>query len=75
MSFDEFEDCFVWRCDRCGKSTQFPPDDFWGALRELKVRGWQFERDEEGWGHTCGNCARKFAREILDRPVVRMPRR
>jgi hypothetical protein len=68
MAFEEFEDCFVWRCDTCAKSAIFPPDDFWRALRELKSRGWLVERWENEWAHTCAKC-RKSSAEILDRPV------
>lgn len=70
MAFDEYEDSFVWRCDRCGCSVQFPPNDFWGALAEIKSRGWEISRDEEGWGHVCRRC-RKTGAQILAMPAKR----
>lgn len=73
MSFQEFEDAFVWTCDRCGLRAEFPPNDFWGALAQLKSRRWEIDRDEEGWGHVCGRC-RKTGAEILDMPVKRVGR-
>jgi hypothetical protein len=74
MSFEEFDDCFVWRCDRCKREAIFPPDDFWGAVRELKSRGWLFERDEDGWSHTCSRCRKTMGAEILGMPVIRKAR-
>jgi hypothetical protein len=73
MSFDEYDDCFVWRCDRCGHCAEFPPGDFWRALRELKSRGWLIERDDDGWSHTCKRC-RKSSAELLSMPVKRTER-
>jgi hypothetical protein len=67
MSFYEYEDCFVWSCDRCGKSAEFPPNDFWSALAELKSRGWRVERGREGWAHTCPGCRKGEAARLLDR--------
>jgi hypothetical protein len=69
MSFEEFDDCFVWCCDRCGLKAIFPHGDFWSAVRELKSRGWLLERDESGWGHTCRRCKKTMGAEILDMPV------
>jgi hypothetical protein len=68
MSFEEFEDCFIWECDACGLKATFPPGDFWGAVAQLKTRRWEFERDEEGWGHKCGRC-RKTGAQILAMPL------
>jgi hypothetical protein len=71
VSFEEFDDCFVWQCDRCGLKATFPPGNFWGAVAELKARRWLFERDQDGWGHTCARCKKTMAAEILEMPVVR----
>jgi hypothetical protein len=73
MAFDEFEDCFVWKCDRCGCKAVFPPGNFWAALAELKSRGWEIDRDEDGWGHTCRKC-RKTSAELMSMPVRRVGR-
>jgi hypothetical protein len=56
MSFDEYDDSFVWKCDFCGRSAEFPPGDFWSALAELKSRGWLISREEDGWTHRCSRC-------------------
>ena len=70
MSFEEYEDSFVWKCDFCGRSAEFPPDDFWSALAELKSRGWRISREDDGWTHRCSRC-RKSAAELLDMPLKR----
>jgi hypothetical protein len=73
MSFSEYEDCFVWTCDKCALSAEFPATSFWAAHGELKARGWRFMREEEGaWSHYCGRCAqaqREADRGLLDRPL------
>jgi predicted RNA-binding Zn-ribbon protein involved in translation (DUF1610 family) len=69
MSFEEFDDAFVWRCDECKQSAIFPPGDFWRALAELKSRGWRIDRGQDGWGHYCPRC-KKSGAEILSMPVV-----
>ena len=74
MSFDEYDDCFVWACDRCRTKAILPPGDFWGAVAELKGRGWLLERDENGWGHTCARCRKTMGVEILSMPVQRTER-
>ena len=66
MSFFEFEDAFVWQCDKCPHEAVFPPGNFWGCVAELKSRGWSFWRNDEGeWSHSCSSC-RKTAAEILN---------
>jgi hypothetical protein len=68
MSFSEYEDAFVWRCDKpgCGHEAVFAPGDFWGCVAELKSRRWEFFKDSEGdWSHHCGRC-RKSSASILD---------
>jgi hypothetical protein len=71
MSFEEFEDRFVWTCGGCGLAVEFAPHNFMGCWNELKSRGWRARREagEEGvgWGHSCGRCARKVDAGILDR--------
>jgi Fe2+ or Zn2+ uptake regulation protein len=73
MSFEEFEDAFVWRCDDCGLVAEFPPRDFWRCKDEIKARGWRFEREEGTWWHKCARCAKKNenAANVLDRPIKR----
>jgi hypothetical protein len=41
MSFEEYSDCFVWRCNGkdCGKEVFFKPHDFMGCVAELRARG------------------------------------
>jgi hypothetical protein len=68
MSFSEYEDCFVWTCDKCGLAAEFPATSFWNALGELKGRGWRIGRDDEGWTHHCGKCW-KSAKSLLDEPI------
>jgi len=72
MSFSEYETAFIWECDRCRLTEEFPPGNFWGAWGELKARGWRAHRDSDGqevdWSHSCGKCAREAVRGILDRP-------
>jgi hypothetical protein len=64
MSFEEYSDCFIWRCNgkHCGgKEVVFAPTDFWGCVAELKSRGWRFYRDEQtnDWSHYCAFCDHK----------------
>ena len=59
MSFEEFQDCFVWRCDDCGLVVEFPPRDFWGCKDEIRARGWRFFREEGTWFHSCARCTKK----------------
>ena len=74
MSFDEYDDCFVWRCDRCSQKAVFPPGNFWAGLAEIKSRGWEIDRNEDGWSHCCARC-KKSSTEIMNMPVVRGSRR
>jgi hypothetical protein len=71
MTFEEFPDAFVWQCEKCGLTAEFPRNDFYACVAELRARGWQFHRDDpdEGfqWHHKCVRC-RPTADEILDRP-------
>lgn len=72
MSFSEYEDCFVWICDKCALSAEFPATSFWNALGDLKGRGWRITREDEGWSHYCGRCAqaaREADKGLLDRPL------
>jgi hypothetical protein len=63
MSFEEFSDCFVWRCNGgCGKEVIFPPSDFFDRVAELRARGWSFHCDDEDgrtWTHYCQRCQDK----------------
>ena len=65
--FEEYDDCFVWRCNTCGKTAEFPPGDFWGALAELKSRGWKVSRGPDDWEHYCGACRKKMAEAFEQR--------
>ena len=71
MSFEEFEDRFVWTCDSCGLSVEFPPGSFMTCWTELKARGWRATREQAGeevdWSHKCGRCARKAVAELMNR--------
>jgi hypothetical protein len=70
MSFSEFEDCFVWSCDKCGLAVEFPATSFWSAHGELKARGWRFIREYEGsWSHYCSKCKQQADAGILDRKI------
>jgi hypothetical protein len=70
MSFEEYDDCFIWRCDErgCGREVIFPPKDFWDCVAELKSRGWGFSppEGEIDWTHCCGRCRSKRP-SIMDR--------
>jgi hypothetical protein len=71
MSFFEYSDCFIWRCDgnSCPKEVIFKPHDFMGCVAELKSRGWSFYRDDDGdWSHYCQRCQHKHQQtNIMDR--------
>jgi hypothetical protein len=68
MSFEEFEDCFVWRCEKCRLEAVFPPGNFWACVAELKARRWSFTRDDESrvWTHYCWKCRNAVAAEIMN---------
>jgi hypothetical protein len=71
MAFSEWEDCFVWQCDQCGHTVEFPPTDFWGCVGELKSRRWGFQRHGDGgWSHFCGRCRKPLA-EVLKMPLMK----
>lgn len=71
MSFSEYDDAFVWRCDGgCGRSVHYAPDNFWGALADLKSRGWLIRRDDDGWGHLCRKCRKSEASWLDRKPKV-----
>jgi len=63
MSFSEYEDAFVWRCNGkdCPKGVIFKPHDFMGCVAELRARGWRFYCDDEDrtWTHYCQRCWHK----------------
>ena len=71
MSFEEFEDRFVWTCGGCGLSVEFAPQNFMGCWNELKARGWRARREQDGdgvdWSHKCGRCSRKAVAEFMNR--------
>ena len=71
MSFEDWEDCFIWRCDGkdCRKEVIFAPTDFWGCVAEMKSGGWRFYRHDDGdWHHFCQRCQYKHNQtDIMDR--------
>jgi hypothetical protein len=73
MSFFEYDDCFVWRCNGdCGKEVIFKPHDFMGCVAELRSRGWSFHCDDEDrtWTHYCQRCRHKHQSvSIFDRTI------
>jgi hypothetical protein len=76
MSFSEYEDVFVWSCEKCDLTAQFPPNDFYGCVAEIKARGWLIERDSEGeWHHYCGRCRSKVnSAKVMDMPFSSIKR-
>jgi hypothetical protein len=49
MSMDEYEDCFIFRCDGCGLTAEFArgaPGSFMACVGEIKDRGWRISRDQ-----------------------------
>jgi hypothetical protein len=75
MTFREYDDCFIWRCDKCRHEAVFPPGDFWSCVAELKARRWEFIRDDEGgdWSHKCWKCRK--ASEVNVSEMVLVPKR
>ena len=80
MSFEEYDDAFVWRCDGgCGLTAEFPPRNFYACKDEIKARGWRITRDgvDGAWSHMCARCVKKEAAgavvNILGRPIKRRP--
>jgi hypothetical protein len=71
MSFEEHEDCFIWRCEKCRLEAVFPPGNFWGAVAELKARRWSLSRDDESgvWTHYCWKCRNAVAAEIMNMTI------
>jgi hypothetical protein len=68
MSFEEFDCCFVWRCDEqgCDRFAAFKPHSFFACVDELKARGWGFippSRDghEDDWSHRCPKHRKRLA--------------
>jgi hypothetical protein len=74
MSFEEFEDAFIWSCDSCGLRAELPATSFWAAWGDLKGRGWRATRLDDGWTHACGKCSRKSSASILDMPARKVSR-
>ena len=73
MSFEEYPEAFLWRCDNCGYEVAFKPHDFWACVAELKARRWGFSPPHDGddWGHTCGRC-RKTSAQVLAMPLKKV---
>ena len=71
MSFSEYEECFIWRCDDCGLEAEFAPRDFMTCWGELRARGWHAKREQAGdevdWSHKCARCERKAVAELMNR--------
>ena len=73
MSVEEFNDAFVWSCNGCGLTAEFPPENFYRCVAELKHRGWRITRDRNEWVHQCGRCVRKEnVVSVLDRKPGRL---
>ncbi len=72
MSMDEYEDCFVFRCDGCGLTAEFQrggSGSFMACVGEIKDRGWRIGRDQYGdWDHRCGRCKAKASDDLLNKP-------
>ena len=68
MTFREYDDCFLWYCDKCHHQAVFPPGNFWSCVAELKARRWEFIRDDEArdWSHRCPECRKIVEAEILN---------
>jgi hypothetical protein len=67
MAFVEWEHSFEFRCDSCGLSVEFAPNDFRECVAELKLRNWRIGRDKDGeWFHKCGRCKSKEAGQVVD---------
>jgi DNA-directed RNA polymerase subunit RPC12/RpoP len=71
LSFEEWTDVFLWRCDQCGKEVMFKPHDFMSCVAELKARHWSFHHNDDGtWDHSCGQCNHKHQQtSIMDRTI------
>jgi hypothetical protein len=71
MSFEEFDDRFIWKCDNCSLTVEFAPHSFHSCWSELRARGWRAKREqaEDGvdWSHSCGRCVKRADTGILDR--------
>jgi len=37
VSFEEYPEAFLWRCDKCGYEVAFKPHDFYACVAELKA--------------------------------------
>jgi hypothetical protein len=64
MSFEEYNDCFIWACDEkgCDRLVAFKPHDFFACVDELKARGWGFIRQDDGdWSHRCPKHRKRLA--------------
>jgi hypothetical protein len=72
MTFREYDDCFIWRCDKCHHEAVFPPGNFWSCVAELKARRWEFIRDDEGgdWSHKCPECRKASEVNVLEMVLV-----
>lgn len=75
MSFEDREDCFLWRCDGkgCDRFVAFKPHDFYACVAELKAREWSFSPPDYGpdggdWEHYCQRCQFKHRQaSMMDR--------
>jgi len=57
--------CFCWVCDSCGLEAEFArggAGSMYGAVAELRQRGWLIARLAGGWTHYCGNADCRKAR-------------
>ena len=70
MTFREYDDCFLWFCDKCHHQAIFPLGDFWACVAELKARRWEFIRGEGDWDHRCPECKKKSEVNVSEMVLV-----
>ena len=72
MSYGEYPEFIQWQCDGegCGLTLEFPLGSFWPGLNEIKARGWQIQRYDDGWLHYCARCRKKEASWLDRKPKV-----
>jgi hypothetical protein len=70
MSFYEYDDAFIWRCDKCLHEAVFAPGNFWSCVAELKARRWGFIRGEGDWDHRCPECRKKSEENVGEMVLV-----
>jgi hypothetical protein len=70
MTFSEYDELLVWRCDTCGLRAKCPQEQGFGtSWNELKrAYGWRATRDgdweDASWSHHCRRCWRAAQQKI-----------